>query len=69
MDNFIDIENQTCIVDSLIENWQLKNHKIDDKVLNDIKSAIHDAYTLGCFHGGIDSNCFNIALRKIQNNP
>ena len=50
------------IVDDIFNKWCLHEHNIDSEVLDDIKSAIKEAYMEGALHGGSDTAIFNEAL-------
>lgn len=58
----VDVEGRAKYVQDIIDNWKLKDHKIDEGVMSDIWSAIHEAYMLGCLHGGSNNDKHDEAL-------
>ena len=50
------------VVDNVFKEWFLHEHNIDSEVLDDIKSAIKEAYMEGALHGGLDTDVFKEAL-------
>lgn len=55
------------IVDDISNKWCLHTHNIDSEVLDDIKSAIKEAYMYGALNGGLDTDIFNEASEFCKN--
>ena len=60
--NYINIDDKNKIVTEIAKSWELSSHSIDERVMEDIFSAIEEAYTTGCLHGGLDKDIFQDAL-------
>jgi hypothetical protein len=63
MDLCLSIDDAATITENVLNDWDLQTHGIDNKVLDDIKSAILNAYNLGCVHGVIDKDRFIKAIQ------
>lgn len=66
MDLYLSLDDASAIVENILNDWDLQTHGIDNKLLEDIKSAILNAYNVGCVHGVIDKDRFIKAIQYSQ---
>jgi len=62
----VTIDDTKDITQNILNDWDLQTHGIDIEVLNDIKSAIFEAYQVGCVHGVLDNHKFIQALKFLK---
>ena len=60
--------NKTCaIVDKIVKDYNIDTCVKNDKVMNDIKSAIEEAYMNGIVVGSLDNELLEEAINFFKN--
>lgn len=69
MELYLTIDDKATITETILQNWEIDRQNLTSPLIDDIKSAISEAYTIGCIHGVIDKNRFDEAIQTIRVNP